>query len=783
MRILTDWLAEFTEIPEDTEELAHRLTDIGLEVEEVIELDSQLENVVVAKTLQVQRHPERNDLKICEISSGDRQQQVVTTAPGVLPNRHYLWAAPGAKLAGEKIEKMEFAGTESAGMLCSSRELGLTTEAHTLLEIPGNIPPGTDAAEVLELEHPLLELDLTPNRADCLSHLGVARDFAAAEKLDLKDPRPKNISGNAESATQINIEAPERCWAYTGVPIKNINVGPANFNIQKRILKMGLRPLNNIVDITNYTLFEVGHPLHPFDADKLKYPVVVREAKNNEQLTTLDDENQRLTEDDLVIADSEKPVAMAGIMGGKSTQVSRSTDNLLLEGAYFEPTGIRRSAANHKLHTEASHRFERGTDSENYHRCLARCVELIENDAQQDADITVCQPVETRKKNKESTQIFFSSASFKKLIGYDPGQATVLDTFKRLGLQTEEKNDQLTVSSPTWRTDLEFEEDLIEEIVRLNGYEEIPTEFPEINIAHTPHHKKQIEEKIVKFLAARGFTENINFSFVSKDDHRFNPGEEPLKLSNPLAQHQSTMRQSLLDGLYESLAQNFAGGEKNIRLFEVGRIYPAEGEKEPLHVGILALGQLNKESWDNTGREFDFYDLKGLVSALFDYLGYENIEFAPANQPGFKRERCGIITVENNEAGKIGEIVDTNIDSNLPIWGAELDFSKLEAPQPTNYTPYPDKPTVKRDLDLILKIDQPVGPVKETIRSTARWLENITIFDFYRGEPLASDEKSVSFNLEFRAEDRTLNDSEVNEVQDEILTILHKKYGARLREG
>ena len=782
MRILTDWLAEFTDIPEDIEDLAHRLTDIGLEVDEVIELDRRLERVMVVETLEVKRHPKRPDLKICEISNGTQQEQVVTAAPGVLPNRHYLWAAPGGKLGAEKIEKIDFAGVESAGMLCSSREIGLTEEAHTLLEIPDSFSPGTDAVKALELQHPLLEVDLTPNRPDCLSHLGVARDFAAAEKLDLKDPRPAELPEGPETEAKIKIDDPDGCWAYTGVPVKNITVGPSSFAIQKRILKMGLRPLNNIVDITNYTLFEVGHPLHPFDADKLEYPIIVRRSKKNERLTTLDDEERKLRSEDLVIADRKNPVALAGIMGGSPTQVTRSTTNLLLEGAYFEPSIIRRSSNRHKLHTEASHRFERGVDPENYNRCLARCIELLETDPHQGEEFTVCRAAEGRERNRPEIQISFSSDGFKKLIGYNPGQQTAVETFKRLGMDIVEKKETLEVSPPSWRKDLTREEDLIEEIVRLNGYEEIPTEFPDINLAHTPCRENKTKENIIRFLTARGFTENITFSFVGGDQHRFSARKNPRELSNPLSNNQATMRQSILDGLLESLRKNIAGGRENIRIFELGRIYPPDSKEEPLHLGLMARGMLERESWDDTNRQFDFYDLKGLIFALLEYLGHKNHEIIPADNPGFVRNRCGTIIVDNREIGPVGEIATGNDSDDYPVLGAQLNISAPEPAEEPVYSSYSTTPTVKRDLDLVLKIDQPVGPVKKTIRKTGSWLEKITIFDYYRGEPLAGDEKSVSFNLEFRRENKTLSDSEVNEVQEKILTALRKKYGARLRE-
>ncbi|MFB6354929.1 MAG: phenylalanine--tRNA ligase subunit beta, partial [bacterium] len=486
MRISTEWLGEFTDIPENITYLADRLTDIGLEVEQVIRLDRDIENVQVAEVIEAERHPDKPHLTICEVTSEDNQGQVVTAAPRVRPGYQYLWAIPGSRLPGQQIEKETMAGVESDGMLCSSRELGLTREAQTLLVIPEEFSPGSSAVEVLNLADPILELDLTPNRSDCLSHLGVARDFAAAEGLSLSDPRPKHPPEGPETEQSIRIDSPGDCPSYTGIQVQNVSTGDSPFHIQKRILKMGLRPLNNIVDITNYCLFEVGHPLHPFDADKLGDSVVIRKAYPDEELATLDGETRELNTDDLVIANDSNPVALAGIMGGQSTEVGRGTNNLFLEGAYFDPSSIRRGSNRHKLHTEASHRFERGTDPVDYRRSLYRCAELIQSDPLQDDDLTVHCPEESSTDDFDQTQIKFNPDQFNDLIGFNPGEDVMSDQLTRLGIEVEDKGDTWNLSIPYWRHDIQREEDIVEEIVRLHGYDKIPVEYPSISLQETP---------------------------------------------------------------------------------------------------------------------------------------------------------------------------------------------------------------------------------------------------------------------------------------------------------
>ncbi len=789
MRILTDWLAEFVELPTKTEELANRLTDIGLEVDSILNLDQLNQGVVSARVEEISPHPDRDDLKICQVTDGSASNQVVTAAPRVQSGQTYLWAPPGSILNGDRVEAIKFAGLNSEGLLCSSRELGLTAEAQTLLTLPGRVEPGEPAAQILDLEAPVFELDLTPNRSDCLSHLGVARDFAAAENLPLNDPRPDKLpAGVEDSAFEIEIEEPEACWSYTAVPIVGVNVTESSFEIQKRILKMGLRPLNNIVDITNYTLFEVGHPLHPFDADQIQSPVVVRYARRREKLVTLDDEERNLTPEDLVIADRRRPQALAGIMGGARSQVRETTDRVLLEGAYFEPTGIRSSAQAHKLSTEASHRFERGVDPKNYDRCLARCLQLFEQDPAQDTDqMQINKPASCRVKETPSVRISYDPQLFEQIIGYEVGPDKTSEQLQKLGLTVEQTAEKWQVNVPAWRSDLRRAEDLVEEVVRLQGYEQIPVTYPHLDSKRTPEHEVRLQAKTRNFLAHRGFNENINFSFLGPDEHHFAelPGEESLQLANPLAVTQKTMRQTLLDTLVTSFENNFAAGNEELSLFEIGRVFPGHREGESLHLALLTHAHIYENHWDDSNRYQDFFDVKGLLKQLFERLRLPPFQLNTAQVPGFTDEQSTIIMSVDRQVGRLGRISEDFLEHDYPgpVFAAELNLDALpELQQPRHYSGFSTQPPVKRDLDLVVDLDQQVEPLKNTIRESADWLEEINLFDLYRGEPLPADKKSVSFRLLFRAADRSLKDDEVNEVQDKILSALNQQYNAQLRD-
>ncbi len=786
MRILVDWLAEFVEIPDRVEELAERLTDIGLEVDGIIDFSQTNREIVSVVVNSVEPHPEQDHLKICELTDGQREARVVTAAPGVLQEGKYLWAPPGSLVGGKQVSTRSFVGVESQGMLCSSRELGLTREASTLLSLPADTDPGISAVRLLELDSPILELDLTPNRGDCLSHFGVARDYAAAEKLRLIDPRPEQLSGSGDSGLEITILDTESCPAYAGVQVENLQVAPSPLKIQTRILKTGLRPLNNLVDYTNYTLFELGHPLHPFDADRLNYPIIVRKARQGEKLVTLDGESRQLSADDLVIADKSQPRALAGVMGGASSQVTENTSNIMLEAACFDPIGIRQTANRHKLSTDASHRFERGVDRVDYKRALARCLQLLQQDPAQDREkLSFRQPVIEQPGKYCPVKVSFKPVSFEKLIGYSLSETAIKERLINLGITVVEKADSWRLEIPSWLGDLTRSEDIIEELVRLDGYQNIPVTYPQLSVERTPVPDRSEAAEIREYFINQGFNENINFSFIPEAEHYFGGSGETLKLANPLSSSQATMRRALLDSLLTSFEKNYAAGNQPLRLFELGTVFKPEVAGSQFNLAVILHDTIYTEEWDDNNRPVDFFDIKGLIEGLLQQLGYRGYNFSPACASGFVEGETARLEIAGKSIGLLGKVEEKILQNGreTAVYAVELEVSSLPDRRQMSYQEYSSHPAAKRDLDLVVDESQQVGEMLELVRQKSRWLEELKVFDLYSGPPLPEDKKSVSFRLKFRAEGRSLNDVEVNQVQEQILQALRERFGAYLRDG
>ncbi len=780
MNILIDWIREMTEVPEDPNYLADRLTDIGLEVEEVIRPAEQVDGLVAARVAEARRMKDKPQLTVCELEADGRTGTIVTAAPQVRPNAMYVWAPPGSRLPQGSIETEEIGGEPSEGMLCSSRELGLTREAHTLLRLADSVEPGADVVPVLDLDEAILSVDLTPNRPDCLSHLGVARDFAAAEGQDLRDPRPAELrTPDVEGTVDVSIEDPEGCPAYYGLELADLPGSlETPWTVQTRLLRMGLRPLNPIVDLTNYVMFEVGHPLHPFDRDRLEGNLHVRTAGDDETFVGLDEEEYELRDSDLVIADESAPRALAGIMGGKRTGMSPSSQAVFLEAACFHPVRIRNTAGRLNLHTEASHRFERGVDPNGMERALARVLDLLDDEINTE-EIEVHRPVKERALEVETPSVQFVPDDIESTLGFSPDSDRARDQLEALGIGIDATNGEWTLQIPSWRHDLKRPADVIEEIVRLQGYQEVPVHHPVLSLDRTPVLGSERVRRLTSMLEAWGCQEAITFSFVSEDQHRFVESPPAHRLENPLSERQSTLRQSLLDGLVEVVETNQAVPDRTLRFYEVGRVFSEDGG-EPTHLAWVMSRGRTRQRWDDASTSVDFYDLKGQCEALLERAGCEEYTFEAADRPGMVEGETARVMVRGRELGTLGRVEPE--DSEDPErYAAELNLDRLPSDEEISYEPYSRQPPVNRDLDLIMETDQPVGPVVDILQTGSR-VESVEVFDLYRGEPLARDEKSVSVNLRFRHPERTLSDDEVNEIQDELLNILRDEHGVRLRE-
>lgn len=778
-----NWLSEYVTVDENVESLVYELTQIGLEVEETFTPSHGIDDLLVVELITVDDHPNNEDLSVCTISDGGSDRTVVTAASNLNTDSRYVWAPPGARLGDQSIDQQNLDGVPSEGMLCSLQEMGLTGSSSALLQLTPSLDPGSDPVDALGLNDPILEIDLTPNRSDCLSILGIARDYATATGRELTVPQPPSLEETAKNGDTVSIKVQEtdRCLKYVGVPVSDVSTSHSQLSVQKRLVQLGLQPRNNIVDATNYVLFEMGNPLHAFDRDRLKPPISVRSARSDEPLTTIDGTKLELEPEDLVIADETGIQALAGVMGGQGSEVSDETCSLLLEGAYFTPEGVRRSSSSHQLSTDSSYRFERGVDPNNIENALARSIEIMDPENA----FTVHEPESVVLKESFSTRVDFDPSDFSSLIGYDCETEVIEERLDGLGCTLIDGSDgEWTVETPSWRHDLKRPEDLLEEVVRLDGYESIPSEYPDLSLSETPKPTSDRESVIRDHLTAWGFSEAITFSFLPADRQHFVADASPHRVKNPISEQHATMRQTILDSLRPALVKNLDSGHERVGLFEFGHVFPEDSTEEPLHLGLLWTGELFEESWDDRNRPMDFYDIKGTVLQLLANLGWSECEVVPEHRKGYVKNRSGSVVRDGKSLGTVGQVNPDIVEAktDLAVWGAELDLTSLGETEPVKYNPFSKQPAVKRDLDLVVDENQYAKELKETIEENARWLEDIKVFDLYQGAPLPEDKKSVSFRLYFRASDKTLNDEEVSEVQEQILDALRENYGAYLRD-
>lgn len=783
MQLPVDWLSDFTEVPDDTERLAEQLTQLGLEVEAIDHPADRLESIRIVTLERTETHPNNDDLTVCEVSTGDARHRVVTAAENLTNDNCYVWAPPGSSLGSGTVEEESIGGVESSGMLCSLEDLGLTGSSGALLELNPTLEAGSDAVELLRLDQPILDIDLTPNRADCLSVLGVARDYGAFLNREVNEPTAPDPETSGRETPGVTIEATDRCARYHGLRIDDVQPEDSSLEVQRRLVQMGLRPRNQIVDLTNFVLFEQGNPLHAFDRERLSGTISVRLAGEDEQLTTIDGTEVELEPSDLLIADDTEPRALAGIMGGAKSAVDAETGSIFLEGAWFDPPGIRHTSQRLKLHTDSSHRFERGVDPGNVRTAMNRFVHLLNDETT--GDVRVHEPVEVVEREASTPSISLRPADYENLVGYSLDADAANTSLKRLGCRVDRSDSEWTVQPPTWRRDLNRTEDLIEELLRLDGYETVPSEYPSLPLNESPRPTYDLPHLVREALSSRGFHETVTFSFHGEDEYGFAENDDSVRaVRNPLSREHRALRKSLLDTLLPALEKNVDAGVEDVKLYGIGRVFPDTEELEPTRLAMLATGSVSGKHWDEHERPFDFYDLKGIIGTVLTRAGHDDLEVVPAKHRGFEPERCAEIRRNGSAIGRLGQVKPERVEPDLDAdcWGAEIELSRLTPPETTRYRPFSREPFVKRDLDLVVDREQYARELKATIRETARWLERTEVFDLYRGEPLPSDKKSVSFRLFFRAEDRTLSDDEVNETQEAILDALRNQHGAVLRD-
>ncbi len=795
MNVTLNWLKTYTDFAYSARELADRLTMLGIEVESIKQLGTELTGVVVGKVTGIHPHPNADKLLLCHVDVGDDAAlQIVCGAPDVREGMLAPVATVGAELPnGLKIKRAKLRGTISHGMLCSEKELGLSNDDAGLMELAEHIAPGTPLAGALGLDDIVFELEITPNRPDCLSLIGVAREIGAdtGNPLKLPEVHLQENGGDVRENTSVTIEAPELCSRYAARVIRGVTIGQSPMWLQRRLESVGIGVINNIVDITNFVLMEYGHPLHAFDYQKLaENRIVVRRANRGEKLTTLDETERELDTTMLVIADAEKPVALAGIMGGEDSEITNATCDVLLESAHFQPASIRATAKTLGIHTEASYRFERGTDAEGVIPALNRAVQLIADFA----GGTVCEGiVDVYPRQHQPIHIELRPERVNFVLGTQLEAGQMHDILSRLGFHVENANpDKYRFTAPTFRPDVTREIDLVEEIARVYGYDKIPTTLPKGNIpVPVPKPTVEIHKRIKQFLLSTGMMEVVNYSFCgpgSFDRIRLNENDvkrEGLRLQNPLSPEMSLLRTTLLPSLLENARHNRNHQIDNIALFEISTVFIAS--KEPYRVTGILTGKVGGGVYEDAYRHPDFLDIKGIVEGLLEVSGINDYTLAKTAEPTFHPGRNAEVLLGKQHIGIFGEahpevLKNYNLPYRAYLFEFDLDALTENAEPVKRFEPISIYPKVQRDIAIVLDADIPSNLPIEFIKITGGELvESVRLFDVYEGEQVLAGKRSLAYTITYHSGTETLTDKLVNRVHGNVIKRLHQELGAELR--
>ena len=797
MNVTLNWLKTYIDFEFSPSELADRLTMLGVEVESIKQLGAELEGVVVGSVTSIRPHPNADKLVLCQVDVGETEElQIVCGAPNVRESMLAPVATIGATLpAGFTIKRAKLRGETSHGMLCSEKELGLSENAAGLMELPTDIPPGTSLSEALGLDDVVFELEITPNRPDCLSLIGVAREIRAETGNPLKLPQVnfKESETDIRNLTSVTIDAPDLCPRYAARVIQGVKVAESPAWLQQRLESVGVGIINNIVDITNFVLMEYGQPLHAFDYHKLaENRIVVRRAANGEQLTTLDEVERELTPDMLVIADAEKPVALAGIMGGYDSEITETTCDILLESAYFNPSSVRATAKALGINTEASYRFERGADPGIVPAALDRAAQLIT----ELAGGTICEGiVDVYPGQQPLTRIQLRPERVNFILGTTIETAEMVQILSRLDFDVETSGDIYQVTVPTFRSDITREIDLIEEIARVYGYDNIPTTLPKGDIpVPAPNPTTEVHKRIKRFLLAAGMMEAINYSFCAPtcfDKIRLDPNDplrDTLKLQNPLSPEMSVLRTTLLPSLLDNAQHNRNHQIDTIALFEMGSVFIRNGvQKEPERVAGILAGQIGEGVYSNPYRPPDFFDIKGLVEGMLEVCGIADYALQKTDVPTFHPGRNAEVVSGDRRIGTFGEAhpeVLENYDLPYKAYLFEFDLEGLvdAAIFAKRFEPISIYPKVARDLAIVVDkeilSDMPTGLIYATGGDA---VETVRLFDVYEGEQVPEGKKSLAYTITYHSATETLTDKAVNALHDKVVEHLNQELGAELR--
>lgn len=800
MLVSLRWLKDYVEIDLSAKELADRLTMAGLEVDAIQEVSPGFSGVVVAKILSVSPHPNADKLSLCEVSTGEKTYPVVCGAPNVRSGMLSAFAQVGAVIpGGYTIKSTKLRGELSEGMLCSEEELGIGEDADGIMNLPEDLNPGEDLASALKLHDTVFDIGITPNRSDCLSMVGIAREAAAITGRRFRYPEIKFAENEQDIAalTSVDILDPDLCPRYTARMIRNVKIGPSPAWMRMRLEAIGLRAINNVVDITNFVMMELGQPLHAFDFRYLEEGrIVVRRAKEGEEFVSLDGKTRMLAGDALMICDGVKPVAVAGVMGGLNSEVQDDTETVLLESAYFSPSSIRRTSKRLGMGTDASYRFERGIDPEGVIRALDRAAQLM---AELAGGVVVRGRIDQYPlKIKSAENIELRPERIKAVLGASVDDADIEKILKLLGMTVVKRGQAFSVTPPTYRVDISTETDLIEEIARLHGYGRIPETLPEVKVQPQKDPRQHALSRSKEILTSCGYTEVINYSFTTplsvdalgideKDERR-----KFIKIVNPLSEDQSVMRTTLIYGLLDNLRKNLNVGNAGMRIFEKGRVFIArEDAGLPLEkdkICGLISGSRFAGLWNTKGESVDFYDVKGSIEKLLEGLRIEGISYiAFAEEPFLHPGRACRVVKGGQQIGYIGEVhpdVLNRMDIKVKALVFEMDFDELVSGLQGKvvFKDIPRFPPSFRDASLLMEKSQEAEQIFNLAKGEHQeLLEKIEIFDVYMGKNIPENTKSIALRFTYRSSEKTLTDDDVNHVHTRLVKKIADATGAKIR--
>ncbi len=801
MQVTLEWLRRYVEIEESGQEIADMLTRQGLEVSECVSVKPHIEGVITGRVVSLEPHPSSKGLWVCRVDTGREDRTVLCGAQNVAVGDCVPLAVPGSSIpSGKVIEATQLHGVFSEGMLCSELELELSEDHSGIMKLPPDTSPGMELDRALDLEDDVLDIEVTPNRPDCLSVIGVAREIAARKKRELCFPKIslEEQSPSSAEVSSVEILAPEACPRYVGRVLEGVRVGISPFWLRRLLNLVGLRPINNIVDITNFVMLEWGQPLHAFDLDRLEENrIVVRMARPGETITTLDGEERKLTEEDLLICDARRPVALAGVMGGLESEISEGTTRVLLESAFFEPKGIRRTGKRLGISTEASYRFEREIDRQGSLRAADRASEMMASMA---GGRLLAGPLDVYPLPYLDRTISVSVSRINRLLGTSIEKDEMVGYLTGLEMGVKDQGeDALEVTPPSFRPDVTMGMDVVEEVARLYGYDSIATDMPRAPVSLVVAEPERRAEDLARdVLVGMGFSEVVNYSFNGPDLLKplgFPEGDVravPVPLQNPLSESQGFLRTTLVGLLLDTVARNLRQRNRDLRFFELGRVFlPRANQVLPEQRRMLAgvmVGRRSREGWNEPDERLDVFDLKGTLEVLLSAFGVQEFAWNRSEQISSLHPGCSgdilINTTKIGTAGKLHPSIQEAFEIEEEVFLFELEFESLSSrvDRPREYRPYAKRPPVQRDLALVLDEAMPYGQVMERMREVADpCTTEIELFDLYRGPPVPEGKQSMAFRITYQDPSRNLTDEEINKIQEAFLGQLLPGLGAQLR--